>query len=141
MNSTIYLFCVNGYKQCTRKCCKVETDWEIPKFANFSNMFMLSILLSVGLWSIQMELTTLTWYTLVNLIWSITEALLEFTQFVLTVNIACLWNFLTICVFNQTFLSKNKPTAFFLFILLSLYELERNSRNVQYRGLWTQAMF
>ena len=60
----LYLFCVNGYKQCTRKCCKVETDWEIPKFVNFSNMFMLSILLSAGLWSMQMEQALLTWYIL-----------------------------------------------------------------------------
>lgn len=36
-----------------------------------------------------------------------------FLGFPLTVNIARLWNFLTICVFNLTFRSKNKPTTFF----------------------------
>ena len=60
-NAELYLFCVNGYKQCTRKCSKVETDWEIPKFVNFSNMFMLSILLSAGRRSIQMKLEVFTW--------------------------------------------------------------------------------
>ena len=36
--TTLYLFCMNGYKQCRRKCCRVETDWEITKFVKLSNM-------------------------------------------------------------------------------------------------------